>query len=76
LPSDLILAAAEVDPTLNSVVRPFQAMLVPPSALAAVEPRAREIYASGWRPPIPAGPTRDELADIVREHLAAATPAA
>ena len=76
LPSDLILAAAEVDPTLNSVVRPFQAMLVPPSALAAVEPRAREIYATGWRPPIPAGPTRDELADIVARPDLATGPSA
>ena len=76
LPSDLILAAAELDPGMNSVVRPFQAMLVPPSALAAVEPRAREIYASGWRPPIPAGPTRDELADIVARAEHATSSAA
>lgn len=76
LPSDLILAAAEVDPSMNSVVRPFQAMLVPPSALAAVEPRAREIYAAGWRPPIPAGPSRDDLADIVARAELAAGPAA
>jgi 2-polyprenyl-6-methoxyphenol hydroxylase-like FAD-dependent oxidoreductase len=73
LPSDLIVAAAEADPAMNGVVRPFQAMLVPPSGLAAVEPRARELYASGWRPPVPDGPSPDELADVVaRAQLATA----
>jgi flavin-dependent dehydrogenase len=74
LPSDLIMAAAEVDPTMNGVVRPYQAMLIPPSGLGAVEPRAREIYASGWRPPIPAGPTRDELADLAARAEVATFP--
>jgi hypothetical protein len=41
------------------------AMLAPPASLAAVEPRAREIYATGWRPPVPKGPTRDELTDLI-----------
>ena len=26
--------------------------------------RARDIYATGWRPPVPPGPTRDELAAL------------
>jgi hypothetical protein len=59
---------------MNSVVRPYQAMLIPPGGLAAVEPRAREIYASGWRPPIPAGPTRDELADLAARSEVATFP--
>jgi 2-polyprenyl-6-methoxyphenol hydroxylase-like FAD-dependent oxidoreductase len=74
LPSDLIMAAAEVDPAMNSVVRSYQAMLIPPGGLAAVEPRAREIYASGWRPPIPAGPTREELADLAARSEVATFP--
>lgn len=65
LPSDLITAATEVDPEMLKVVGPYMAMLAPPASLAAVEPRAREIYASGWRPPVPDGPTRDELAELV-----------
>jgi hypothetical protein len=65
LPSDLIVAASQVDPEMAKVVGPFLAMLAPPSSLDAVEPRAREIYAGGWRPPIPDGPTRDELADLI-----------
>jgi len=40
-------------------------MLAPPASLDAVQARARDIYASGWRPPAPPGPTRDELAALV-----------
>jgi len=65
LPSDLIMAATVVDPELGKVVGPYLAMLALPASLAAVEPRAREIYASGWRPPVAEGPTRDELAALV-----------
>ena len=64
LPSDLIMAAAEADPGMISVVGPYQAMLALPDSLDAVQARARQIYASGWRPPVPAGPTRDELAEL------------
>ncbi|HEX2807654.1 MAG TPA: FAD-dependent oxidoreductase [Kineosporiaceae bacterium] len=67
LPSDLIAAAAEVDPSLFQTVGPYLGMVALPSTLDAVEPRAREIYAAGWRPPVPDGPTRDELAELV--HL-------
>ena len=65
LPSDLIMAATEVEPEMRAVVGPYMAMRALPATLAAVEPRAREIYASGWRPPIPDGPTREELAELV-----------
>jgi 2-polyprenyl-6-methoxyphenol hydroxylase-like FAD-dependent oxidoreductase len=66
LPSDLIMAATMVDPEMLKVAGAYMAMLALPASLAAVEPRAREIYASGWRPPVPEGPTRDELAELVR----------
>jgi 2-polyprenyl-6-methoxyphenol hydroxylase-like FAD-dependent oxidoreductase len=65
LPSDLITAATEADPSLFRVVGPYLGMNALPDTLAAAEPRARELYASGWRPSVPEGPTRDELADIV-----------
>jgi flavin-dependent dehydrogenase len=65
LPSDLIVAASDVDPSLRRTVGPYLGMTALPSGLDAVEPRAREIYATGWRPSVPAGPTRDELADLV-----------
>ena len=47
-------------------------MLAPPSSLDAVQARARDIYATGWRPPLPPGPTRDELAGLV--NAAASSP--
>jgi 2-polyprenyl-6-methoxyphenol hydroxylase-like FAD-dependent oxidoreductase len=65
LPSDLIVAAAQADPEMLTVAGPYLAMLTLPSSLGAVQDRAREIYASGWRPPIPPGPSREELAGLV-----------
>jgi hypothetical protein len=65
LPSDLIVAAAQANPDLITAVGPYLAMLAPPGSLDAVQARAREIYASGWRPPIPPGPSRQELADLI-----------
>jgi flavin-dependent dehydrogenase len=72
LPSDLIVAAAEADPQLNDVVGPYATMDALPASLAPAEPRAREIYASGWRPPVPQGPTRDELSSVVSRTRVAA----
>ena len=65
LPPDLIMAAAQADPEIAKAAGPYQAMLAPPGSLDAVQARARDIYASGWRPPVPPGPTRDELAALV-----------
>jgi flavin-dependent dehydrogenase len=65
IPSDVICAAAEVDPTLMSVVLPYLAMFAKPDVLAPAEDRVREILRTGWRPPFGDGPTRDELADVV-----------
>src|SRR5215472_2706346 len=76
LPPDLIMAAAQADPEIAEVAGPYQAMLALPSSLDPVQARARDIYATGWRPPMPPGPTRDELASLVtaaassRSHLA------
>jgi 2-polyprenyl-6-methoxyphenol hydroxylase-like FAD-dependent oxidoreductase len=71
LPPDLIMAAAQADPDIARAAGPYQAMLAPPASLDAVQARARDIYAAGWRPPAPPGPARDELADLV---TAAASP--
>jgi hypothetical protein len=65
LPPDLIMAAAQADPEIAKIVGPYAAMRALPSSLDAVQARARARYATGWRPPIPPGPTRDELADLV-----------
>lgn len=65
LPSDVICAVAAVDPSLMPVVGRYQGMAALPSSLRPIEPRAREIYADGWRPAVPGGPTREELVDLV-----------
>jgi 2-polyprenyl-6-methoxyphenol hydroxylase-like FAD-dependent oxidoreductase len=76
LPSDLIIAAAAADPELMKVVGPFQAMLTPPGSLDGVQARAREIFACGWRPPVPPGPSREELASLVGAAVDSADRAA
>ncbi len=65
LPSDLIVMAAAVDPTIIDIATPYLAMAAPPSSLLAVEPKARQVYETGWRPDVPPGPSRDELASLV-----------
>jgi hypothetical protein len=66
LPSDRILAAAEADPGIRTAISGYLAMTAPPASLLAVEPRARSLYAGGWRPRFAPGPSRGELAEIVR----------
>ena len=43
-----------------------------PASLDAVQARVRRIYADGWRPPVPDGPTRDELAALIAAHTGTA----
>ena len=69
LPSDRILAAAEADPSIRAATAGYLRMTALPSSLRAVEPRARALYAHGWRPSPAPGPSRNELADIVRMAL-------
>jgi hypothetical protein len=69
LPSDLILAAAQADPSILGASSGYLGMTALPGSLRAVEPRARALYSSGWRPALAPGPTRDELADIIRMAL-------
>jgi 2-polyprenyl-6-methoxyphenol hydroxylase-like FAD-dependent oxidoreductase len=72
LPSDLIVAAAEADSQLKALVDPYTIMDAQPESLAPAQARAREIYASGWRPPVPDGPTREQLSSVVSRTPAAA----
>ena len=72
LPSDLIVAAADADPRLTEAVTPYITMDELPDSLLPAEPRAREIYASGWRPTPPEGPSRQELSSVVTRTPAAA----
>jgi len=36
-----------------------------PSVLDTVQDKARVVLGTGWRPPYAAGPSRDELADLL-----------
>jgi len=69
LPSDLILSATAVDPRIGQASPGYLSMRAMPSCLDPVEPLARAVYQSGWRPPYSPGPTRDELVDIIRSAL-------
>lgn len=66
LPSDLVMAAAAVDPAIAAALPPYLAMHAGPESLDAVEPLAAAVYRRGWRPPRPDGPSRDELAALLR----------
>jgi 2-polyprenyl-6-methoxyphenol hydroxylase-like FAD-dependent oxidoreductase len=63
IPSDVVCAAAEVDPAIWPAAGPYLAMQALPAALDPVQDRARAVLRTGWRPPYTAGPSRDELAD-------------
>ena len=67
LPSDLILDAAQVRPEIMDSAGGYLSMAALPASLREAEPIAREVYASGWRRGYDPGPSRDELAAIVRE---------
>jgi hypothetical protein len=67
LPSDLILAAAAKDPRIGAAAPGYSSMTALPASLRTAEPLARAVYAVGWRPPFAPGPTRDELAGLIRE---------
>jgi hypothetical protein len=53
------------------VVGPYLAMAELPATLAAVEPQARAIYRTGWRPLLHDGPTRDDLVELITPLTAA-----
>jgi 2-polyprenyl-6-methoxyphenol hydroxylase-like FAD-dependent oxidoreductase len=73
LSSSMILSAAEVRPEILEAAAGYLSMAALPGTLRdSVEPIAREVYESGWRPAYHPGPGRDELAGIVADAAAAA----
>jgi hypothetical protein len=56
-------------PSLRAAYTGYLSMTELPSSLRTVEPRARALYAGGWRPRPAPGPDREELAEIVRTAL-------
>jgi 2-polyprenyl-6-methoxyphenol hydroxylase-like FAD-dependent oxidoreductase len=69
LPSDLILAAAERDTGIGPATMGYLGMMDLPSSLDPVEPLARAVYRSGWRPQFTPGPDRRELREVVAAAL-------
>jgi 2-polyprenyl-6-methoxyphenol hydroxylase-like FAD-dependent oxidoreductase len=73
LPSDLVVAAADVEPRLGPYVGPYVTMAALPATLTPVEPLARAVFRRGWRPAHAEGPSRDRLVEIIEDaHSAAA----
>ena len=72
LPSDLIMKAAQVDPSIQAAAWAYAAMTDGASCLDPFEERARAVYRTGWRPPFSDGPSRDELAMIISADRALA----
>ena len=68
--SDLIMAAAQVDARIGPAIGPYAAMTALPASLRVMEPLARAVYETGWRPAPTDGPTRSELAAVVAAAVA------
>jgi len=69
LPSDLILAAAQQEPGIGPATGGYLSMMELPSCLDPVEPLARDVYRSGWRPRFTPGPDRRQLREVVAAAL-------
>ena len=65
LTSDLIADATPADPRIAAYAGGYFAMTALPETLRPAEPLAREVYATGWRPPLTEGPSRDELVELI-----------
>ncbi len=73
LTSDLIADATLADPRIAAYAGGYFNMTALPETLRPADPLAREVYESGWRPPLTEGPSRDELVELIA--AAAAVPA-
>src|SRR4051794_2906491 len=70
IPSDVICECAQVDPSIMAAAGPYLGMLALPTIMDTVQDKARAVLATGWRPAYAAGPTRDELAELVLAPVA------
>jgi 2-polyprenyl-6-methoxyphenol hydroxylase-like FAD-dependent oxidoreductase len=71
IPSDVVCACAQVDPSIFAAAGPYLGMLATPRILDSVQDKARAVLQTGWRPAYAEGPTRDELVELVRLQSAA-----
>jgi hypothetical protein len=72
LTPDLIAEAVQVEQRIAPLAVPYFSMTALPETLRPAEPMARAVYEQGWRPPLAAGPTRDELVEVIERSMAAA----
>ena len=61
IPSDVVCAAAAELPEIAPLAGMYAGMVVLPAALAPFQEPTRALLRTGWRPPLAAGPSRDEL---------------
>jgi 2-polyprenyl-6-methoxyphenol hydroxylase-like FAD-dependent oxidoreductase len=64
IPSDIVCACAQVDPTIMAAAGPYLGMLAGPGILDQVQEKARAVLRTGWRPPFAEGPNREQLAQL------------
>ncbi len=64
IPSDVVCACAQVDPTIMAAAGPYLGMVAGPEVLDQVQDKARVVLRTGWRPPYAEGPTRDQIAEL------------
>jgi 2-polyprenyl-6-methoxyphenol hydroxylase-like FAD-dependent oxidoreductase len=65
LSTERICEAAQADPRIYEYAEPYFAMTGLPSCLQPAEPLARAVYETGWRAPYAAGPSRDQLVEVI-----------
>jgi len=68
---DLIVAAAAHRPDFMPTLGPFLAMLTPPHTIDPLRDQVRAMLRTGWRPPTPPGPTRDDIVTAISGGSAA-----
>jgi hypothetical protein len=72
LSTERICEAAQADPRINEYAGPYFSMTGLPSCVRPAEPLARAVYETGWRAPYAAGPSRDQLVEVIDGALSTA----
>jgi 2-polyprenyl-6-methoxyphenol hydroxylase-like FAD-dependent oxidoreductase len=75
LTSAAIVAAAQADAGIAMHIGGYLGMTALPASLRPAEYLARAVYDSGWRQPYSAGPTRNELVEMLEAATASASTA-
>ena len=64
IPSDIVCACAQIDPTIMAAAGPYLGMLAGPSVLDQVQDKALAVLRTGWRPPYAEAPKREQIAEL------------